>query len=307
VDLPALVAGVLEAVRPAAEMKSVALTSALDAAAGPVRGDPARLRQVVENIVGNALKFTPTGGVVTVRLIRAGGARLTVTDTGEGVDAEFLPQIFERFSQSDSTSTRPHAGLGLGLAIVRHIVELHGGRVEAESAGRDRGAVFTVVLPIEAMAEAPAVARDVALAARPDPYLDGLTVLVVEDDADTRDLLVTILTQAGASTITAASGRDGVSATRRMRPNVLVCDLALPGEDGFTVVQELKTWATSTGVALPALALTANARAEDRQRALAVGFDLYLAKPVTPDELVHAVAWLAGRQVSTLDAFGSAT
>jgi signal transduction histidine kinase/CheY-like chemotaxis protein len=293
VDLPALVAGVVESVRPSAEAKAIALKSELDMGAGPVRGDPDRLRQVVENILGNALKFTPPGGAVTVRLVGGSSARLIVSDTGVGIDADFLPHIFERFRQADGTGGRAHAGLGLGLAIVRHLVELHGGQVSAESSGAGQGATFTVVLPIAATAAADTAGEGHAKGT--GQRLDGLTVLIVEDDADTRDLVKTILAKAGATPVATANARDGVSAARRIRPHVLVSDLAMPGEDGFEVVRQVKSWMAEAGVVLPALALTAYARLEDRDRALAAGFDHYIAKPVEPAELVREVARLAGR------------
>jgi CheY-like chemotaxis protein/nitrogen-specific signal transduction histidine kinase len=292
VDLSSLVAGVVESVRPAAEARSITLKSELDPRAGPVTGDPDRLRQVVENILGNALKFTPAGGAVAVQLLREGGARLVVSDTGRGIEADLLPHIFERFRQSDSTSTRSHAGLGLGLAIVRHLVELHGGEVSAESAGPGQGATFTVVLPITPPAEGALVERHPAVAGSGE-RLDGVTVLVVEDDADTRDLLTTALGQSGAVSVAAATAREGVSETRRLRPHVIVCDLAMPDEDGLSVVRQVKSWAATAGVRLSALALTANARSEAREEALAAGFDLYMTKPVDLSELVRAVIRLA--------------
>jgi CheY-like chemotaxis protein len=251
------------------------------------------LRQVVENILGNALKFTPPGGAVTVRLVGGNSARLIVSDTGVGIDADFLPHIFERFRQADSAGGRAHSGLGLGLAIVRHLVELHGGHVSAESSGAGQGATFTVVLPIAATAAAATAGEGHATGT--GQRLDGLTVLIVEDDADTRDLVKTILAKAGATPVATANARDGVSAARRIRPHVLVSDLAMPGEDGFEVVRQVKSWMAEAGVVLPALALTAYARLEDRDRALAAGFDHYIAKPVEPAELVREVARLAGR------------
>ena len=297
VDLPALVTGVVESIRPTAELRGISLKSELDADAGPVRGDPDRLRQVVENIVGNAIKFTPQGGSVNVRLVRDGDVSLIVSDTGRGIEPEALPQIFERFRQSDSTSTRARAGLGLGLAIVRHLVELHGGRVRAESAGPDQGATFTIVLPVAA------AARELGAATEPEKgsaagageRLDGVRVLVVEDNDDTRELVRAILIQAGAIAFSTGSARDAATMAARVRPDVLVCDLAMPDKDGLIVVREVKSWAAEAGVALPALALSAYARPEDRDRALAAGFDLYVSKPVDPSELVRAVARLVRR------------
>ena len=295
VDFPALVASVVESIRPSAEIRAIGLKSELDPDAGPVNGDPDRLRQVVENILGNSIKFTPPNGSVTVRLARDGDACLTVSDTGRGIDPELLPHIFERFRQSDSTSTRGHAGLGLGLAIVRHLVELHGGRVRAESEGVGQGATFTIVLPIAAAATEDASAQQPASATPGGERLDGVRVLVVEDDADTRDLVATLLAQAGAVTFTASNAREGIGMAPRVRPDVLVCDLAMPDEDGLAVVRKVKAWAAEAGVALPALALSAYARAEDRDQALAMGFDLYLTKPVEPSALVRAVAGLPRR------------
>ena len=295
VDFPALVASVVESIRPSAEIRGISLKSELDPDASPVNGDPDRLRQVVENILGNAIKFTPPNGSVTVRLAGDGDVCLTVSDTGRGIDGELLPHIFERFKQSDSPSPRSHAGLGLGLAIVRHLVELHGGRVRAESEGVGQGATFTVVLPIVASPEDTASAPMPAARRSDEERLEGLRVLVVEDDADARELVATVLAQAGAVTFTASNGRDGIAMVPRVRPDVLVCDLAMPDQDGLTVVREVKAWAAETGVALPALALTAYARAEDREQALAEGFDRYLTKPVEPSELVGIVAGLARR------------
>ena len=294
VDFPALVASVVESIRPSAEIRGIGFKSELDPDAGPVNGDPNRLRQVVENILGNAIKFTPPNGSVTVRLVRDGDACLTVSDTGRGVDPELLPRIFERFKQSDGTSTRGHAGLGLGLAIVRHLVELHGGRVHAESEGVGQGATFTVVLPIVASADEAAAPLPAARRSGGE-RLEGVRVLVVEDDADARELVATVLAHAGAMTFTASNGRDGIAMVPRVRPDVLVCDLAMPDQDGLAVVREVKAWAAETGAALPALALTAYARAEDREQALAEGFDRYLTKPVEPSELVSVVAGLARR------------
>jgi CheY-like chemotaxis protein len=295
VDFPALVAGVVESVRPSADAKSITLKADVDPDAGPVQGDPDRLRQVVENILGNAIKFTPQNGAVNVQLVRDIDARLIVSDTGRGIDSELLPHIFERFKQSDGTSTRAHAGLGLGLAIVRHLVELHGGRVRAESAGAGQGATFTVVLPIAAAPVADAGVQHQGSRAAAGQRLDGIRVLVIEDDADSRDLVAAVLAQSGAVTFTSASAGDGMSMARRVRPDVLVCDLAMPDEDGLAVVRKLKSWAAEVGVTLPALALSAYARAEDRDRALTVGFDLYMTKPVEPTDLVRAVARLARR------------
>jgi CheY-like chemotaxis protein len=216
-----------------------------------------------------------------------------VTDTGRGIEPEFLPHIFERFRQADSTSTRAHAGLGLGLAIVSHLVELHGGRVNAHSDGEGTGATFTVELPIVAApGDASVEVRDETAGAQGSSHLDGVKVLVVEDDADTRELVASLLAQHGAEPMTAANARDGLEAFRRRPPDVLVCDIAMPGGDGYSFLTAVR--ASSGDVYVPAMALTAYARLEDRERALAAGFDVHLAKPVEPTTLVIAVARLAG-------------
>ena len=293
IDLPPLVSGTVEAMRPAAEAKTITLISQIDPTAGPVRGDADRLRQVVENLLTNAVKFTPAGGQITVRLLRSGGARLIVSDTGKGIAADFLPHIFERFRQADSTSTRAHAGLGLGLAIVHHLVELHGGRVSAESPGEGAGATFTIELPLVVPSDDRAGTGGAPRPMETSDLLGGLKILVVEDDADTRDLLATLLAEHGAIPTTTANARDGMTAVRRTTPDVLVCDIAMPGDDGYTFISQVRS--TLDGAHVPALALTAYARAEDRDRALKAGFDLHLSKPVEPKELVAAVARLAHR------------
>jgi signal transduction histidine kinase/ActR/RegA family two-component response regulator len=299
VDLPALVAAVMDAVRPTAEAKEITVTMRLDADAGPVRGDPERLRQVVENVVGNAVKFTPRGGHVMVQLVRDDEARLVVSDNGKGIAPDFLPHIFERFRQADSTSTRAHAGLGLGLAIVRHLVELHGGRVAAESEGEGRGATFMVTLPLMAASQVVVTAGDRETRPADDsPRLDGLKVLVVDDDPDTRNLLATLLAEHGAAPTTVADAREGLAAARRLVPDVIVCDIAMPGDDGYTLIGQLRTWAETAGASIAALALTAYARREDRDRALAAGFDAHLAKPVEPAHIVAVIARLAAQSTS---------
>ena len=297
VDLTDIVASVVEAMRPVAEAKSVTvLSTPLTPGAIPVHGDGERLRQVVANLLSNAVKFTPTGGRVTVRLERVGDlARLCVSDTGQGIRGEFLPHIFERFRQADGSSTRAEAGLGLGLAIVRHIVELHNGSVRAESPGEGKGATFTVDLPIATPREDRGVdARDTSEIAGPaTSRLDGVRVLVVDDDNDSRDLFTAILTQRGAGVTAVRSVREALAAARHAPPDVVVCDIAMPGDDGFALIREVRSWPIDQGGRVPALALTAYARLEDRAQALAAGFHVHLAKPVEPRDLVEAVTRLA--------------
>jgi CheY-like chemotaxis protein len=261
----------------------------------PVVGDPGRLQQIVWNLVSNATKFTPAGGRIDVHVERHGAeAHLRVSDTGVGISPEFLPHVFERFRQADSTTTRVHGGLGLGLAIVRHLVELHGGTVEAESPGLGKGATFTVRLPIrsamrraEDHQHAPTVERSVAPAV---PALESVEVLLVDDDPDVRELFASILRRHGATVRTAASTRDALEALLDFTPRVLVADIVMPGEDGYSLIRQVRR----THPKVPAVAVTAYARQEDRRRAFDAGFDMHLPKPVGPDELVEAVADLSG-------------
>jgi signal transduction histidine kinase/DNA-binding response OmpR family regulator len=295
VDLTPIVASVIETMRPSAKAKGVAVATQFPHGAVPVEGDAERLRQVVANLVSNAVKFTPEGGHVIIQLDRVGDrARLEVSDTGKGIAGEFLPHIFERFRQADATSTRAEAGLGLGLAIVRHIVELHRGAVRAESAGLGNGAKFTVDLPLavpggDRRARASAAA---APASESVGDLDQVRVLVVDDHVDNRELVAAILSRHGATVTAVESVRDALNAARGSRPDVIVCDLAMPGDDGFALIRAVRSWVEAEPP-LPALALTAYARTEDRDRALAAGFQMHLAKPVEPRQLLEAVARLA--------------
>jgi signal transduction histidine kinase len=287
---PALEAAV-DAVRPAAAAKGIRLEVELDGAAGPVLGDPTRLQQVFWNLLANAVKFTPEGGEVGVRLARGGGqAVVTVRDTGVGVRPDFLAHVFERFSQADASTTRRYGGLGLGLAIVRHLVELHGGTVTAESAGEGRGATFAVRLP--ALPARPAAA-DGGAGRPPGRGAGGLRVLVVDDEPNTREMLALVLSGCGAEVTTVASAREALEALPRVRPDVLISDLAMPGEDGYALIRRVRALPAEEGGRVPAVALTAYALAEDRARALSAGFQLHLPKPVDPAELAAVVENLA--------------
>ena len=297
-ELAGVVEGATEAARPAAEAKGIQLVSVLDPRSGKVEGDGERLRQVVSNLLSNAIKFTPGGGRVEVRLRRlAGDVTLTVIDTGKGIAPEFLPHLFERFRQADSSSTRSYGGLGVGLAIVRHVVELHGGAVRATSAGEGQGAAFTVTLPAIAASDATATPGEPTGRPEPTTYpaLDGLHVLVVDNEPDTCDLLATLLSRCGAETRTACSAAEARTLFGRWKVDVLVSDLGMPGEDGYALLRDLRSRAGERGDALPAIALTAYARAEDRVKALASGFERHVVKPVEPSELVSIVADVAGR------------
>jgi signal transduction histidine kinase/CheY-like chemotaxis protein len=302
VELLDVVDAAVESVRPAAAARHISIGTVLHPQAGHVAGDPARLRQVVWNLVANAVKFTPTGGRVEVRLERDGDDVLVVVrDTGMGIDPAFLPRVFERFRQADSSSTRAHGGLGLGLALVRLLVEAHGGMIQAESAGRDQGATFTVRLPAgPAEAGRPRARRDGPAAGardgpRPLAQLERLRVLVVDDDPDSREVVREVLEQAGAEVATAASTREALDAFRAAPPDILLSDLGMPEQDGYDLIRRVRALDPTRGGRVPAAALTAYTQAEDRHAALTAGYQSYLAKPIDPAELTAAVARLAGR------------
>jgi CheY-like chemotaxis protein/anti-sigma regulatory factor (Ser/Thr protein kinase) len=293
-----VVEAALDTVRPAAEAKEIQLESSLAPSVGTVSGDPDRLQQVVWNLLANAIKFTPRGGRVELRLRRANThAEVVVEDTGPGIPRAFLPHVFERFRQADGSSTRAHGGLGLGLAIVRHLVEAHGGTVRAENAAEGTGSVFTVRLPIMGheppMLAAPADAPALTLQRSQD--LEGLRVLVVDDEADTRDMVCAILKSQGAQVEVASSAAAALAALPDARPHILVSDVEMPGQDGYELIRQVRLLPGEAGGKVPAAALTAYARPEDRMRALMAGFQIHVPKPVQPAELVAVVASLAGR------------
>jgi signal transduction histidine kinase len=304
VELHRIIDATLDSVRPAADAKGIQLSLSLAPMASPVLGDSDRLQQVVWNLLSNAIKFTPRGGQVEIRLREVGAnAVLQVNDSGIGIRSDFLPYVFDRFRQAESTLTRSHGGLGLGLSIVRHLVELHGGTVEVESAGEGQGSSFAVRLPLRAeLAEgAPVDLGQASSSSRvwslPD-LLKDVRVLVVEDEADTRDLLVTALEQCGAAVAAFASVAEGLAELDRAVPDVLVSDIGVPFEDGYSLIRKVRERKPADGGAVPAAALTAYARPEDRLRALEAGFQTHLAKPVDPSELVATVARLAGRRAA---------
>jgi signal transduction histidine kinase len=305
VNLADVVEEAIDAVLPAAEAKGVRLRRVLDSEENIVSGDPARLQQVVWNLLSNAVKFTPRGGRIQIRLERTDShAEVVVSDTGQGIRPDVLPHVFERFTQADSSSTRTYGGLGLGLSIVRHLVEMHGGTVEAESAGEGLGATFTVRLPLTALRTLD-LSADVERRVHPaaggevdfkcPPGLDGLRVLVVDDEQDTCELVRVMLEKCGARVITARSAAEGLAALERERPDVLVSDLGMPGEDGYALIRKVRALPAGRGGQTPAAALTAYSRAEDRLRVLRSGFQIHVPKPVEPVELVTVIATLAGR------------
>lgn len=303
VELIPIVESAMDAVRASAEIKKIRLYSSLDAKTGPVSGDPDRLQQIVSNLLSNAIKFTPEGGRIEVRIERTeANIEIVVTDTGVGINQDFLPFVFERFRQADSSSTRAHGGLGLGLAIVRHLVELHDGSVVVESPGEGQGATFRVRLPVMTLHIEDRRKSDVVrpedqslpLFLRP-PTLDDLRVLIVDDEAATRDLLTMILRQNGAEVVAASSTPEALDAVKNRKPDVIVSDIEMPGEDGYKLIFRLRSLEAEQGGRTPAAALTAYARTEDRVRALSAGYQIHVPKPVEPNELVTVVASLAGR------------
>ena len=295
VELAAVVRLALETVRPMATAKHVAISFGASTEDGWVDGDATRLQQVVWNLLSNAVKFTPEGGRIEVSLVAAANQLvLRVRDSGPGVPAAFLPHVFERFRQADSSAARPHGGLGLGLAIVRHLVELHGGEVAAENAPGG-GAAFTVRLPRAWSHGAGGRAPGAVAAARGPTRLDGIRVLLVEDEVDSRDALSEVLQCFGAEVEAVGSAAAALQVVQERVPDILVSDVGLPGEDGYSLIQQLRAWEGSRGSGLPAVALTAYARLEDRVAALRSGFDAHVHKPVEPVQLAELVKQLARR------------
>jgi len=302
VDLPAVVDAALDAVRPAAEAKGIRLQSVLDPRSGPMTGDPNRLQQVVWNLLMNAVKFTAKGGQVQVHLQRvASHVEIVVSDTGRGIAPDLLPFVFDRFRQQDSSSTRASTGLGLGLALVKHFVELHGGSVAAQSPGEGQGATFTVKLPVTiAEIAAPSITRAHPTAAsmeRPElgVRLDGLRVLVVDDDADALDLASAILIEAGAAVRVCSSAPEALEMLRQWAPDVLVADIEMPEEDGYSLIRKVRALDAERGGRTPAVALSAYGRTQDRMRSLTAGYNMHVPKPVDPGELTTIIASVGGR------------
>jgi PAS domain S-box-containing protein len=300
VDVEPVVRAAIDVVRPAAEAKEIRLEVVLDPDSGRVSGDPERLQQVVWNLLSNAVKFTPRGGRVRAVLERVGShLEIAVSDSGQGIARDFLPYVFERFRQADGTTTRAHGGLGLGLAIVRHIVELHGGSVHAESPGEGGGAVFTVRLPLLPRARAAGEGErlhPVAVEAACDlqrPSLEGLRILVVDDDPDSNEVLRMLLSSCRAEIEVAGSVAQAIDALRRFDAHLLVSDIGMPVQDGYALIRKVREGDTQRSMPLPAIALTAYGSVEDRVRLLSAGFQAHLTKPVDAAELLALVASLA--------------
>jgi len=302
VDLVTVITAALDVVRPALQAKGIELYASLDPLAGQVTGDPDRLQQVVWNLLSNAIKFTPHAGRTEVVLRREDPhVQVIVRDNGKGIDREFLPHIFERFRQSDMSSTRRVGGLGLGLSLVKHLVELHGGTVEAESAGAGQGSIFTIRLPLRAIYTAPPTEPKsmASILSAATESLRGLRALIVDDEEDVRLLLTMTLESYGARTHAISSGRQALELLDRQTPyerfDVLICDIGMPDEDGYSVIRKVRKLPVEKGSQIPAIALTAYGRAEDRVRALGAGFQMHIAKPVEPDELVAVIQSLVKR------------
>ena len=297
-DLAKSVDAILTSLLPAAATKSVQITRHLDPSAGLIRGDAARFQQILGNLVNNAIKFTPAGGRVEVAIEPQGDeVEIRVSDTGRGISAELLPDIFERFRQADSSSTREHGGLGLGLGIAKQLAEMHGGTIQAESPGEGAGATFRIRLPrlsdeaeLSAARES-AKAQAAADAESAQADLSGVRILIVEDDADSRALLRRLILGIGAQVIEAASAAEAVTELPRSRPHLLISDVGMPGRDGLDLMRDIRSQGYSEEI-LPAIALTAFAREEDRSRALSAGFQIHLTKPIDAAKLRQAIAHL---------------
>jgi signal transduction histidine kinase/CheY-like chemotaxis protein len=302
VEPASIIESLLQTVKPAAAAKDIRVEKILDPAAGPISGDPGRLQQIVWNLLSNAIKFTQRGGKVQVALKRINShIEISVADTGIGFKREFLPHVFERFWQADGSTTRQHGGLGLGLSIVKHLVELHGGMVHATSPGEGQGATFIVQLPVTAVQKTlkekrlhPKV-QSVAATEFKQPDLSGIKVLVVDDDVDARDLISYILQDCGAGVITASSAKEALTLLAEQVPDILVSDIGMPEMDGYELIKQVRAFEQNSGRRIPSVALTAFARSEDRTRALQAGFLMHVAKPVESDEFLATVASIAGR------------
>ncbi|MBD0373409.1 MAG: response regulator [Pyrinomonadaceae bacterium] len=302
VELDEVIASAIDVVRPAAKAKGISVTYDRGSERGIISGDAARLQQIAWNLLSNAIKFTHEGGQVHVSLERvATHIKLSVRDTGKGISREFLPHVFDRFRQADSSSTRSHGGLGLGLAIVRHLVELHGGTVDVTSAGDGLGATFSATFPLLAVSNATAANRPAASSSKDKQSfsqqfrLEGLRVLVVDDEPDTRKVISALIEKSGAEVRTCASAHEALETLTAWKPDVLMSDIGMPGEDGYSLIKKVRSLSAESGGRIPAAALTAYAREEDRQRVLAAGYQMHVAKPVGSRELIATIASLAGR------------
>ncbi len=311
VNVASVIVAAVDAVRSAAEAKNISINTVFEDELCLVSGDPTRLQQIVWNLLSNAIKFTTKGGTVNVCLERNdSNVQITISDTGQGISPQFLPHIFERFRQADASITRKHGGLGLGLAIVRHLVELHGGTIRAESPGEGQGATFIVTIPLRAVQHhredySESVNKNELYSSGEESLqtnnsiLSNLWVLIVDDEADARELVSTVLQDSGAKVTAVASAEEAYQIIAKgvagIRPNILISDIGMPEQDGYSLIRKIRKLPARQGGQIPAAALTAYARVEEREKALEAGFHIHVAKPVIPEELVRIVVSLAGR------------
>jgi PAS domain S-box-containing protein len=298
VELPQIIEAAVESIRPAADSKQLRLKLDLEPTVDPVSGDPTRLQQVVWNLLSNAIKFTPSGGKVEIQLKEIGpNVQITVSDTGEGIKAEFLPHIFERFRQGDSSTARKHGGLGLGLAIVRHLVELHNGTVEAYSGGQGQGTRFTVTVPVITLPTKEPVEQHGpgdSQRKKSKVELSGLRILYVEDDVDSRQALAAVLMQYDAEVRIVATVHEALGLLTKWKPDVLISDIGLPDEDGYDLIRKVRARQPEDGGTIPAIALTGYAGLSEHELALAAGYQKYLAKPIDPENLAEVIGTIVG-------------
>ena len=294
-DLASVARAAINVVQPAADAKGITLDYYAEHGLGAISADSARLHQIIWNLLSNAVKFTPHGGKISVRVEPDGpNARVTVKDTGQGIDAEFLPRVFDRFRQADSSTTRSFGGLGLGLAIVRHLVELHGGTVSAQSDGVGKGATFSATFPLLADRMEPVTVAHVPEIST-DHLLDGLRVLLVDDEAEARQIISTVITRTGAEVRACESAHEALAKLSEWKPDVILSDIAMPEEDGYSFIRKVRSLPRDKGGDTPAAALTAYARDVDRRQALAAGYQMHIAKPIGASQLITMIARLAGR------------
>jgi CheY-like chemotaxis protein len=304
VDLGAVLEAAIEAVRPSFEAKSIRFENMMDSQALLIPGDANRLQQIFWNLFNNAVKFTPEGGEVRVEVeCDVSRARISVTDSGIGMSPEFLPYIFDRFRQADGSTTRVHGGLGLGLSIVKHLVQLHQGTIEVESKGKDQGSRFTVSLPLT-LAGSPDLVQnavtEVESTELPSGFsrvLDGLRIMIVDDEADARELVRAILSECGSDVNCCESAAEALVCFREWKPDLLVSDIGMPGEDGYDLIRKLRKMRSKRAKQMPAVALTAYATKEDKARALAAGFQMHVSKPIEPEVLIMSIAAALGRKI----------
>ncbi|HEX7335519.1 MAG TPA: ATP-binding protein [Pyrinomonadaceae bacterium] len=295
-DITSVTRAAINVVRPAADAKGIVLDYWAEPGLGAICADSARLHQIIWNLLSNAVKFTPNGGRINVRVEQDGSdARVTVKDTGQGIEPEFLPRVFDRFRQADSSTTRSFGGLGLGLAIVRHLVELHGGTVSAESDGVNQGATFLATFPLLADRNEPVAVSQSGETNLEFCSLDGLRVLLVDDEPEAREIISTVIERTGAQVTACTSASEALAKLSEWKPDVILSDIAMPDEDGYSFIGKVRSLPPDKGGETPAAALTAYARDVDRRQALAAGYQMHIAKPIGASQLVHMVARLAGR------------